>query len=72
MDSEWEQYLEQAESADVLSALRRATHTGRPLGTAEFVADLEKLTARPLAPQKGGRPKKAAPDLRQLEFSVSG
>ena len=58
--AEWRQYLEQGESASDLSALRRATHTGRPLGTSEFVAGLEKLTARPLAPQKGGRPKKAA------------
>jgi len=70
--AEWGCYLEQAESADEVSALRRATHTGRPLGTAEFVADLEKVTARPLAPQKGGRPKKAEHDRRQLELSVCG
>ena len=67
-EAEWRQYLEQAESAADLSALRRATHTGRPLGTAEFVQALEKLTLRPLAPQKGGRPKKTARDLRQFEL----
>ena len=70
--AEWGQYLQQAESAADLTALRRATHTGRPLGTSEFVAQLEKLTARPLAPQKGGRPKKAAHDGRQLDLSLCG
>ncbi len=70
--AEWAQYLEQAESAADVRALRRATYTGRPLGTSGFVAELEKLTARPLAPQKGGRPKKVAHDLRQLELPVCG
>jgi putative transposase len=70
--AQWLQYLEQGESAAEVSALRRATHTGRPLGTSEFVAGLEKLTARPLAPQKGGRPKKAGPDPRQRELWVCG
>jgi len=68
--AEWRQYLEQAETPDQLSALRRATYTGRPWGKSEFVAELEKMTSRPLAPQKGGRPKKAASDLRQLELSA--
>jgi putative transposase len=70
--AEWGQYLEQGESVADVSALRRATHTGRPLGTSEFVANLERLTARRLAPQSGGRPKKTARDERQLEFSVCG
>lgn len=69
---EWGQYLEQAESTADLSALRRATYTGRPLGTPAFVAGLEKLTLRPLAPRKGGRPKRSAVDLRQLGLSVCG
>jgi hypothetical protein len=51
---EWAQYLEQAESAADLSALRRATHTGRPLGTSEFVADLEKLYGSSAGAAKGG------------------
>ncbi len=68
--AEWIQYLAEAEpTADVI-ALRRATYTGRPLGTFEFVAGLERLTARSLAPRKGGRPKKAQPDLRQLALRV--
>jgi hypothetical protein len=40
----------------------RSTHTGRPLGTADFVTALERSTLRLLAPQKGGRPKKPALD----------
>lgn len=67
---EWGQYLEQAESAADLDALRRATHTGRPLGTWEFARELEKLILRPLVPRKGGRPKKVVPDLRQLELAT--
>jgi putative transposase len=50
--AEWIQYLAEAESAADVSALRRATYTGRPLGTSDFVAGLETLTARPLAPKK--------------------
>jgi hypothetical protein len=66
---EWHIFLEQAESAKELVALRSFTHTGRPLGSAEFVSGLEASILRPLAPKKKGRPKKAAPDLRQLSLN---
>jgi putative transposase len=56
--AEWSEYLAAGESAIDVSALRQCTHTGRPLGTTEFVARLEQTTSRPLAPRKGGRPKK--------------
>ena len=62
---EWGQFLGDAQSVADQSALRQSTHTGRPLGTPEFVAGLEQLTARPLAPRKGGRPKKPSVDSRQ-------
>ncbi len=62
--AEWRQYLT-AESPADRAALRQNTHSGRPLGTPEFVAALEQSTLRLLAPQKGGRPKKPSPDLRQ-------
>jgi hypothetical protein len=65
---EWHCFLAQAESATDLAALRRFTHTGRPLGSPEFVAGLETSMLRPLAPRKRGRPNKAAPDLRQLSL----
>jgi putative transposase len=61
---EWYQYLTGETPADRM-ALRHCTHTGRPLGTAEFVAVLEQSTLRRLAPRKGGRPKKPSPDSRQ-------
>jgi hypothetical protein len=53
-----------------LAALQQCTHTGRPLGTAEFVKTLEQATHRQLAPGKGGRPAKLATDDTQdtLEF----
>jgi putative transposase len=50
---EWHRFLADAESAAELSALRQSTHTGRPLGSPDFVAALEELTARALAPRKG-------------------
>jgi len=62
---EWGQFLADAESAGDVISLRQSTHTGRPLGTPEFVAALEQLTLRPLAPRKGGRPKKPSTDSRQ-------
>jgi putative transposase len=66
---EWNRFLMQAESAAELAALRRFTHTGRPLGSSEFVAALEMSMLRPLAPKKRGRPNQATPDLRQLSLT---
>jgi len=39
-------------------SVRVATHTGRPIGSNQFVNDLEKQLGRRLQPQIGGRPKK--------------
>jgi putative transposase len=63
--AEWRDFMGNAEATADVYRLRRSTHTGRPLGTAEFVAGLEELTSRPLAPRKGGRPRKPMPDYRQ-------
>jgi hypothetical protein len=52
-----------------LDALRRCTHTGRPLGSGEFIEALEHNTERRLAPQKGGRPRKPVADARQEAFA---
>ena len=68
-EAEWREFLGDTESADEVRELRHCTHTGRPLGSPEFVAELEAAMARPLAPRKGGRPKKPAADSRQLRFS---
>jgi putative transposase len=68
--SEWAKYLQAGESDVDLNALRHCTHTGRPLGSAEFVTQLEHTILRPLAPQKGGRPKKRATGDRQTRFAL--
>lgn len=56
--AEWREYMAAGESRNDLCALRQCTHTGRPLGSAEFIGHLEEATSRTLAPRKGGRPKK--------------
>jgi putative transposase len=65
----WQQYLRVGEMESELAAIRQCTHTGRPLGSAEFVQDLEASMNRRLAPQKGGRPAKTASDARQGELA---
>jgi putative transposase len=67
--TEWERFLAAGTPDSEAGALRGCTHTGRPLGGAEFVAELERTTLRLLAPQKGGRPRKAAADPRQINVS---
>lgn len=67
--AEWVEYLASGESSADIGALRQCTHTGRPLGTPEFVAQLEQETLRSLAPRKGGRPKRPSADSRQHGFA---
>jgi putative transposase len=67
---EWHAFLARSESATELVALRSFTHTGRPLGSEEFVRGLEASMLRPLAARKRGRPKRVAPDLLQLSHSA--
>jgi hypothetical protein len=57
------------QAADALSALRQNTHTGRPLGSTDFVDALEKTMQRPLAPKKGGRPPNQKIDSKQANFT---
>lgn len=68
----WREYLASRESEDEIEAVRQCTHTGRPLGTAEFVQSLERATLRTLAPQKGGRPVKLTSDPNQKALSFEG
>jgi hypothetical protein len=49
--------------------IRRYTHTGRPLGGAEFVRTLESETKRLLALQKRGPKKRAHGEERQGTLS---
>jgi putative transposase len=66
--SSWRNYLGAGETESERMAIRECTHTGRPLGTVEFVHELEETTKRALAPQKSGRPAKVARDKRQGEL----
>jgi putative transposase len=63
--AEWRAHLAAGELSIETAALRQYTHTGRPLGSAEFVAALEHSTLRPLVPRKPGRPKKPGRDGKQ-------
>jgi hypothetical protein len=53
--TEWRRYLTESEAAGDLAAIRRCTHTVRPLGSPEFVDSLERELQRPLKPRKRGR-----------------
>lgn len=63
--SDWSEYLNAAISEDEAMAIRKCTHTGRPLGGETFVHGLEKALSRRLMPGKGGRPRKEHADARQ-------
>ena len=65
----WREYLHSEESDAELRAIRKCTHTGRPLGSRDFVQLLEESTTRRLLPQKGGRPRRAAcQEQTELDF----
>jgi len=66
--AQWREFINDPESAADVSVLRHCTHTGRPLGSQDFVEALEELTSRPLAPRKGGRPRKPVADRSQLSL----
>ena len=59
---DWNEVLgpTRGEEGEVMAALRRATLTGRPLGSESFVKRLERRFARNLDAKRTGRPKKAA------------
>ncbi len=64
----WRGYLTE-EAEEQLAEIRQNTHTGRPPGSPDFVANLEQLLRRNLAPAKGGRPPKECPDKRQQRLT---
>jgi putative transposase len=64
----WREFLLAEEADSDADIIRRSTHTGRPLGGPEFVANLERALRRRLSPEKGGRPSKQEPDSRQAGF----
>jgi hypothetical protein len=64
----WREFLDAGETDAGLEAIRQCTHTGRPLGSSEFVKSLEQSTRRQLAPRKGGRPGRPGNDHAQELF----
>jgi putative transposase len=54
-----EAFLAEPEDAPAVAALRRSYTTGRPVGSDAWIADLEALTDRALAPRKRGRKPRA-------------
>jgi hypothetical protein len=65
----WRECLGAGEIESRLAAIRQRTHTGRPLGTAEFIQSLEKATQRRLTLQKRGPHEKIVTDRRQGELT---
>jgi len=67
----WREVLETSVSDEALAErLREATIRGRPLGSAEFVDELERRMLRHLRPQRAGRPKKRTADGEQLALKI--
>jgi putative transposase len=58
--SDWSGFLGEGAQTDIAHEIRRHANTGRPLGTDEFVADLERLLGRGLRPGKRGPRAKSA------------
>jgi putative transposase len=65
----WREYLRAGETEARLAVIRQRTHTGRPLGTQEFIQDLEKMTQRRIALQKRGPREKIVTDRSQGELT---
>ncbi len=68
----WRAYLEAGVDEEELSALRRSTFSGRPLGSMEFTQSLEKVTKRRLVPQKRGPQMRSEKENKQQTFSFGG
>ena len=65
----WRTFLGAGLSESKLTAIRRSTHSGRPLGSVEFTRALEEETKRRLSPKKRGPKKKSDSTGIQETFS---
>jgi putative transposase len=61
-------YLDEAEDAQRLAALRRSRSTGRPVGSKEWIAALEAASKRTLAPARRGPKPRAKAGAEQAEL----
>jgi len=57
---EWKELLLEGRAGDVDEAIRRATRTGEPLGSRDFVAGLERRAGKRLRVLERGRPMRVA------------
>lgn len=57
--SDFAAFLSQPQDEAAVAALRRSYSTGRPVGSEDWLAQLEALTSRTLAPRKRGRKPKS-------------
>jgi putative transposase len=64
--AQWAEFLASGVDEEALAAIRRSERTGRPLGDAAFVRQLETMTGRTLARQKPG------PKVRIMEEVSAG
>jgi len=55
---DWAAWLSEGLENEALEAIRKSTHTGRPLGSPEFTEMVEEQIGRSLSPRKRGRPRK--------------
>jgi len=55
---DWREFLSPESLTEAEIALRRSTYTGRPFGSADFVANAGAQLGRVLESKQGGRPKK--------------
>ena len=62
---DWRAYLRRADGEEDVRVIGEHEHTGRPLGSDDFVRKLEELTGRALLPLKRGRKK-----TRNSEISI--
>ena len=55
---DWGSYLSKSEDNDIAAHIKEHLRTGRPLGDAQFVKTIERITGRFIARRKPGRKKK--------------
>ena len=71
--AEWREFLACDSAADEeAERIRKYTHNGRPMGSADFVRQLEQGTGRLLTARKGGRPRKRSPEPCLGRLALAG
>ena len=70
-NTSWRKYLAEGETETESASIRQCTHTGRPLGTEEFVHELENAIKRRLVPQKGVDAQQGLGQMRGRQTFIS-